>query len=81
MINFHHMPDADSLLMQEIYNTFETVYFCDVFKGNRVMFCCKGIEALSKDELKTKTLALIKKVKMPLMYYVRQLKPSDKRYF
>lgn len=78
VINFHQMPEPDSLLLQEIHNTFGVVYICDVFKGNRVMFCCKGIEQLRKDELKTKTQALMEKVDMPLMYYSRQLKLVEK---
>jgi len=78
VINFHHMPESDSLLMQEIHNAFGVVYVCDVFKGNRVMFCCKGIEQLRKDELKIKTQILIETLEMPLMYYSRQLRLVEK---
>jgi len=74
VINFHHFPEAGSLLMQKIHHIFNVVYVCDVFKGNRVMFCCKSTEKIQGDELKLKAQALVKTVEMPLMYYARQLK-------
>jgi spermidine synthase len=73
VINFHQLPESESLLMQEIQNIFDVVYVCDVFKGNKVMFCCKGLEPLMRDELKDKAQSLIETVEMPLMYYVKQL--------
>ena len=74
VINFHHLPEPGSLLMQKIHHLFNVVYVCDVFKGNRVMFCCKSTEKIQGDELKLKAQALVKTVEMPLMYYARQLK-------
>ena len=74
VINFHHFPEPDSLLMQNIHTMFNVVYVCDVFKGNRVMFCCKSTEEIAGDELKSKAQALVKTVEMPLMYYAKQLK-------
>ena len=78
VINFHLIPEADSLLMQEIHNVFSLVYICNVFKGNKVMFCCKMNEKITSDELKLKTKELVKQVEMPLMYYAKQLKLAEK---
>lgn len=78
VINFHLIPEADSLLMQEIHNVFSLVYICNVFKGNKVMFCCKMNEKITSDGLKLKTKELVKQVEMPLMYYAKQLKLAEK---
>jgi len=78
VINFHHLPEPDSLIMQSIHNMFNVVYVCDVFKGNRVVFCCKSAEEIEKNELKSKAQKLVKKLEMPLMYYTKQLKVLEK---
>lgn len=78
VINFHHMPEPESHLMQKIHALFEVVYVCDVFKGNRIIFCCKGVEPLRRDELKVRTQALIETVEMPLMYYSKKLHVTEK---
>jgi len=78
VINFHHLPESDSLLMQKVHNVFNAVYVCDVFKGNRVVFCCKNAEEIACNDLKLKVRALVEMVEIPLMYYVKQLKMLDK---
>ena len=78
VVNFHHLPEADSLLMQKIHGLFNTVFICDVFKGNKVIFCCKRTEKIALSELKLKVKALVKIVEIPLMYYVKQLKIFEK---
>lgn len=78
IINFHHMPEADSLLMQELHVMFNVVYVCDVFKGNMIVFCCKNAEEIGRNELKSKIQALVKLVAMPLMYYYKKLKLVEK---
>jgi len=78
VINFHRLPEADSLLMQKIHNVFNVVYICDVFKGNKVIFCCKSTEEIALNELKLKAQVLVKIVEIPLIYYAKQLKVLDK---
>ena len=78
VINFHHLPGIDSLLMQKIHNLFNVVYVCDVFKGNKVVFCCKNTEEMALSELRLKVRALVEIVEDPLMYYVKQLKVLHK---
>jgi len=74
VINFHSLPDNDSLVMQQIQQLFQTVYICDVFKGNWVLFCGKAELECDKKELKKRVSELGKKIEMPLMYYFKQLR-------
>jgi len=74
VLNFHHLPEKNSPLMQKIMAMFAEVYICDVFSGNRVMFCAKNDVLLDKTELAARAKTLTKKVEMPLMYYFKQLR-------
>ena len=74
VLNFHHMPQEDEALMKYIKQIFNQVYVCDVFKGNRVVFCCKSNELLDQDQLKLRIKELTQTVEMPLMYYFKQMK-------
>lgn len=74
VINFHSLPDNDSLVMQQIQQLFQTVYICDVFKGNWVLFCGKAELECDKNELKKRVSELGKKIEVPLMYYFKQLR-------
>lgn len=52
VINFHKMPEEKSALMGEIKLHFSSVFVCDVFKGNWILFCAKEKSCFNQTELK-----------------------------
>jgi spermidine synthase len=74
IINYHSMPNNSAAVMQQLQSLFSSVYICDVFKGNQVLFCIKTKRDYDKKELKTSLSKLEKKVEIPLMYYFKKLR-------
>lgn len=73
VVNFHEIPSPDSLLMQKIKALFVSVFVCDVFKGNRVVFCCKSVKDINGYAMKKRLKTLEKETGTPLLYYFNQL--------
>jgi spermidine synthase len=77
VINFHHKPHRDSLLMATIERLFNEVIVYDSGgvpgEQNSIMFCCKHSVALHQPALNARAEALAKLLKMPLMLHYRKL--------
>ena len=74
VINFHKLPDDESIVMRAIREIFNDLYVCEVCSGNRVLFCGKSPVNFTQVELDERARALNKKSGMQLMYYYKQLK-------
>lgn len=73
VINFHDKPDADSVLMATIESLFSEIVSFDSGERNSIMFCCKAAVVLHQPEINGRAELLTKQVKMPLMFYYRNL--------
>jgi len=74
LINFHQLPAADSELMRRLRALFAEIYICDIFSGNRVLFCGRSPLLSGLSELSPYARRLAKTLDMPLFYYFNQLK-------
>lgn len=74
ILNFHTDPEAELSLMHRIHNSFETVWVCNVIDGNWILFCDKKPSLFDKATLDFRAQALVDQVRMPLMYYYRNMK-------
>lgn len=73
VINYHVMPDKESVMMLRLRALFSQIYTCDVINGNQLLFCSKHSVPFSDEVLAERAEGLVQQVKMPLMYYCRQL--------
>ena len=77
VLNFHHKPQRDSLLMDTIEGLFSEIIVYDSGglpgERNSIMFCCKSDVALHQQTVNARAEALTKLTKMPLMMYYRKL--------
>lgn len=74
VLNFHELPGEDTEVLRCLRALFNEIIVCDVFKGNRVVFCMKRSSEFDQGELSQRARRLAKQVDMPLMYYFRQLR-------
>ncbi len=74
VLNFHTLPEETSALMQSLCEHFSELYVCDVYSGNRVMFCGKQAPG-EPAELKENARQLGKQTGMSLLYYYQQMRP------
>jgi len=74
LLNFHQLPEKNSVLMLQIQAVFSDVYVCDVFSGNWVVFCGRYSLALNQAELTARARQLATTVEMPMVYYFKQLR-------
>jgi len=89
VINFHKLPDKNSSVMQQLSICFSEIFYCDIFKGNWVVFCGKahagfnarktkasGIKTskLKTNEIKERVIELGVYVNSPIKYYFNKIK-------
>ncbi|VAW63114.1 hypothetical protein MNBD_GAMMA08-186 [hydrothermal vent metagenome] len=74
VINFHTLPKTGSALMGTIQSKFSSVYVCDVFKGNWILFCGKEKSCFNQLALKRRVKEMANITELPLMYYFKQLR-------
>lgn len=73
VLNFHQLPEDGSPLMKAIRESFDTLYVCDVYSGNHVLFCGRRPPVYDESELNDRAKRLAKQTDMPLLYYFKQL--------
>ena len=73
VLNFHRLPEIDSVVIKRITNLFSEVIVCDVFKGNWVLFCFKEPIKLNKKQQLSRVKLLADKTELQLVYYFKQL--------
>jgi spermidine synthase len=74
VLNFHTMPVFESALMQTLRSLFPDIRVCNVIKGNWILICGKTPSPFDEETLTRRAEVLVEQVKMPLMYYYRQLR-------
>lgn len=72
IINYHSLADKNTYT-GKIKALFAEVYLIDMINGNSIMFCCKNTVPFSNEKKSERAETLVQHVKMPLMYYYRQL--------
>ncbi len=75
VLNFHELPAYDSPLFCALFDLFAELYVCHASRGNWIVFCGKSPCAYNDVQLKKRAGALVRKVRMPLLRYFRNLQP------
>lgn len=74
VLNFHYMPEADYALMHIVRTMFAEIRVCNAYNKHWILFCLKAPLFFEKETLKARAALVTEQVKMPLLYYYRELK-------
>lgn len=77
VLNFHQLPEPDSVLMETITNLFDDALVFNAGEKNSILYCCKhsckdGV-VLHEPEMDRRAENITQQLEMPLMFYYRKL--------
>ena len=74
VLNYHAMPEQDSLVIHSICSLFREVFACETPSGNRILFCGKNSMMINRSELSKRAYELGKLVNNSLSDYFKHLR-------
>ena len=73
VINYHHAPKIESLLVKQIQGFFYTVYVCSISSGNWILFCGKSSRLPKRSVLQDKCKKMEKLMNKPFTRFFNRL--------
>ncbi len=74
IINFHSLPDKKSAMMKQLSDNFSDIFYCDIFKGNWVVFCGKTHSCFNAQEISGRVVDLGNYINAPMKYFFKKIK-------